>query len=162
MKFYENIQHQDFTNRQLLKMIPGEDAWYIAGNGQLRQSQSRCPNITQQKWKKFRTAGRKISANFFSMGVWNWGIRPEETLRTGVVENFTAFFKILLKQIIFLFSLSAWQTFKNHVLDLFLLKIYVSQFKQQDKLFFLEKILTLQVRGITTIFFRPYVISTLL
>ena len=31
--------NQDFTNRQLLKMIPGGNAWYIAGNGQLRQQQ---------------------------------------------------------------------------------------------------------------------------
>ena len=34
-------QNQDFTNRQFLKMIPGGDAWYIAGNGQLRPQQNR-------------------------------------------------------------------------------------------------------------------------
>ena len=39
-------QNQEFTNRQLLKMIPGGNAWYIAGNGQLRQ-QTRHPNPRQ-------------------------------------------------------------------------------------------------------------------
>ena len=34
-------QNQDFTNRQLLKMIPGGEAWYIAGNGQLKPQQNR-------------------------------------------------------------------------------------------------------------------------
>ena len=28
--------NQEFTNRQLLRMIPGGTSWYIAGNGQLR------------------------------------------------------------------------------------------------------------------------------
>ena len=31
--------NQEFTNRQLLRMIPGGHNWYIAGNGQLRQQQ---------------------------------------------------------------------------------------------------------------------------
>ena len=32
-------QNQDFNNRQLLNMIPGGDAWYVADNGQLRPQQ---------------------------------------------------------------------------------------------------------------------------
>ena len=36
-------QNQDYTNRQFLKMIPGGDAWYIAGNGQLKPQQTRFP-----------------------------------------------------------------------------------------------------------------------
>jgi hypothetical protein len=38
--------NQEYTNRQLLKMIPGGSAFYIAGNGQLRQ-QTRLPNPHQ-------------------------------------------------------------------------------------------------------------------
>ena len=32
----QSEMNQDFTNRQLLKMLPGGDKWYIAGNGSLR------------------------------------------------------------------------------------------------------------------------------
>ena len=32
----QSEMNQDFTNRTLLKMIPGGDKWYVAGNGSLR------------------------------------------------------------------------------------------------------------------------------
>jgi hypothetical protein len=37
----QSDMNQEWTNRQLLRMIPGGDRYYIAGNGSLRQAQER-------------------------------------------------------------------------------------------------------------------------
>ena len=48
MKTQEQLNYE-FSTRQLLKMVPGGDNWYVAGNGRLNQVRPGGPNPRQPR-----------------------------------------------------------------------------------------------------------------